>query len=275
MTANPHPARPRCCRLDDGAPEKLNAMDEQFFAEPTDVMRPRGDDDAQAVVLTGRDAPSPSARTSPRSRRWTAMCARFARTCAGCTTLPRRRARCRAGNRRAQRDRVRRGHGAGAGPRRRPGRRVGPVRVQGADDGLNARQRDRPRSVENRPALDARAELVQEVHSDAGLLPAAVQLATEIAAHSPLTTQMGKVFIDRAAVGGFSESVEATALLSVRRSTARPSPPSAPRAPVNRGRSPRWERSPGSRRPRASCAASGSARRCRSSSPVDRRERRT
>lgn len=58
-----------------------------------------------------------------------------------------------------------------------------------------------------------RAGLVQEVHPDADLLPAAVALATEIAAHSPLAVQVGKAFINRDAVGGFNESVEATALL--------------------------------------------------------------
>ena len=57
------------------------------------------------------------------------------------------------------------------------------------------------------------AGLVQEVHPDEGLLPAAVELATEIAAHSALATQVGKAFVNRDAVGGFSESVEATALL--------------------------------------------------------------
>ncbi|RBY83669.1 hypothetical protein DQ238_00875 [Geodermatophilus sp. TF02-6] len=58
-----------------------------------------------------------------------------------------------------------------------------------------------------------RAGLVQEVHPDAELLPAAVQLATEIAAHPPLAVQVGKAFVNRDAVGGFSESVEAVALL--------------------------------------------------------------
>jgi enoyl-CoA hydratase/carnithine racemase len=58
-----------------------------------------------------------------------------------------------------------------------------------------------------------RAGLVQEVHPDADLLPAAVALAAEIAALPPLAVQVGKAFINRDAVGGFNESVEATALL--------------------------------------------------------------
>jgi enoyl-CoA hydratase/carnithine racemase len=58
-----------------------------------------------------------------------------------------------------------------------------------------------------------RAGLVQEVHPDGDLLPAAVALAAEMAANPPLAVQVGKAFVNRDAVGGFSESVEATALL--------------------------------------------------------------
>lgn len=58
-----------------------------------------------------------------------------------------------------------------------------------------------------------RAGLVQEVHPDAGLLPAAVALAAEMAAHSSLAVRVGKAFVNRDAVGGFNESVEAIALL--------------------------------------------------------------
>ncbi|SFT93484.1 enoyl-CoA hydratase [Geodermatophilus amargosae] len=58
-----------------------------------------------------------------------------------------------------------------------------------------------------------RAGLVQEVHPDDGLLPAAVALAAEMAAHSSLAVRVGKAFVNRDAVGGFNESVEAIALL--------------------------------------------------------------
>ncbi|MHA6617679.1 enoyl-CoA hydratase/isomerase family protein [Pseudonocardia sp. DLS-67] len=58
-----------------------------------------------------------------------------------------------------------------------------------------------------------RAGLVQEVHPDADLLPAAVALAAEIAAHPPLAVQVGKAFVNRDTGGGLSEPVEATALL--------------------------------------------------------------
>ncbi len=58
-----------------------------------------------------------------------------------------------------------------------------------------------------------RIGLVQEVHPDDELLPAAVALATEITANPTLAVQVGKAFVNRDAVGGFNESVEAVALL--------------------------------------------------------------
>jgi enoyl-CoA hydratase len=58
-----------------------------------------------------------------------------------------------------------------------------------------------------------RAGLVQEVHPDDELLLAAVALAAEMAAHSSLAVRVGKAFVNRDAVGGFNESVEALALL--------------------------------------------------------------
>jgi enoyl-CoA hydratase/carnithine racemase len=58
-----------------------------------------------------------------------------------------------------------------------------------------------------------RAGLVQEVHPDGELLPAAVALAAEMAAHSSLAVRVGKAFVNRDAGSGFNESVEAVALL--------------------------------------------------------------
>ncbi|GER22298.1 crotonase [Zafaria cholistanensis] len=55
--------------------------------------------------------------------------------------------------------------------------------------------------------------LVQEVHPDDELLERALGLAGEIAAKPPLAVQVGKAFINRHTTAGFSESVEATALL--------------------------------------------------------------
>ncbi|MFH5821864.1 enoyl-CoA hydratase/isomerase family protein [Georgenia sp. AZ-5] len=59
----------------------------------------------------------------------------------------------------------------------------------------------------------ARAGLVQEVHDDDALVSAALGLAGEIAANPPLAVQVAKAFVNRETGGGFSESVEATALL--------------------------------------------------------------
>lgn len=58
-----------------------------------------------------------------------------------------------------------------------------------------------------------RIGLVQEVHPDDRLLPAAVALASDIAANPRLAVQVGKAFVNRDAVGGFNESIEAVALL--------------------------------------------------------------
>ncbi len=58
-----------------------------------------------------------------------------------------------------------------------------------------------------------RAGLVQEVHPDGELLPAAIALAADMAARPAMAVQVAKAFVNRDAVGGFSESVEATALL--------------------------------------------------------------
>lgn len=55
--------------------------------------------------------------------------------------------------------------------------------------------------------------LVQEVHPDDQLLDQALRLADEMAAHSSLALQVGKSFINRGTEGGYAESVEAIALL--------------------------------------------------------------
>ena len=58
-----------------------------------------------------------------------------------------------------------------------------------------------------------RIGLVQEVHPDGELLGAAVALAAEVAAHPPLAVQVAKAFSSRDTGGGTAESLEATALL--------------------------------------------------------------
>lgn len=62
-------------------------------------------------------------------------------------------------------------------------------------------------------ATAARIGLVQEVHADEDLLPAATALAEDIASQSPLAVQVGKAFLNRGTEVGFPESVEAVALL--------------------------------------------------------------
>lgn len=58
-----------------------------------------------------------------------------------------------------------------------------------------------------------RAGLVHEAYDDEDLLPAAIDLAREIAARPPLAVQVGKAFVNRDTTTGFQESVEAIALL--------------------------------------------------------------
>lgn len=59
----------------------------------------------------------------------------------------------------------------------------------------------------------ARIGLVQEVHADDALLGAALAVAEEIAARPALAVQVGKAFLNRGTEGGYPESVEAIALL--------------------------------------------------------------
>jgi len=62
-------------------------------------------------------------------------------------------------------------------------------------------------------ALAERIGLVHEVHPDGELLEAAVATASEIAGNSSLAVQVGKAFLNRGTEVGFPESVEAVALL--------------------------------------------------------------
>lgn len=62
-------------------------------------------------------------------------------------------------------------------------------------------------------ATAARAGLVHEVVPDAELIGTARTLAEQIARHSSLAVQVGKAFINRDTATGYNESVEAVALL--------------------------------------------------------------
>lgn len=59
----------------------------------------------------------------------------------------------------------------------------------------------------------ARIGLVQEVHPDTSLLAEAIAIAEDIARNSPLAVQVGKAFLNRGTEVGYPESVEAVALL--------------------------------------------------------------
>jgi len=211
-------------------PEKLNAMDEQFFAELTAVMRRTGvDDDVRAVVLTGEGRAFSAGgdvgtfeamdgdvcQVRPHLRRvYDAFHA--VELCAVPVIAAVNGIAFGGGTELALAcDVVLAGESARfAFKEPTMGLMPGYGIVRGPD--VMGRHWTRYLALSGREISAVRAEragLVQEVHPDDGLLPAAVQLATEMAAHSPLATQVGKAFVNRDAVGGFSESVEATALL--------------------------------------------------------------
>lgn len=211
-------------------PQKLNAMDEQFFAELTDVMRRTGvDDDVRAVVLTGQgrafsaggdvatfEAMDGDVRqVRPHLRRvYDAFHA--VELCATPVIAAVNGIAFGGGTELALACDVVLAAESARFAFKEPamGLMPGYGIVRGPE--VMGRHWTRYLALSGRELSAVRAEragLVQEVHPDDGLLPAAVQLATEIAAHSPLATQVGKAFVNRDAVGGFSESVEATALL--------------------------------------------------------------
>ena len=211
-------------------PEKLNAMDEQFFAELTAVMRRTGvDDGVRAVVLTGEgrafsaggdvgtfEAMDGDVHQVRPHLRGVYDAFHAVELCAVPVIAAVNGIAFGGGTELALAcDVVLAGESARfAFKEPTMGLMPGYGIVRGPE--VLGRHWTRYLALSGREISAARAEragLVQEVHPDDGLLPAAVQLATEIAAHSPLATQVGKAFVNRDAVGGFSESVEATALL--------------------------------------------------------------
>lgn len=211
-------------------PEKLNAMDEQFFAELTDVMRRTGvDDGVRAVVLTGQGRAFSAGgdvatfevmdgdvrRVRPHLRRvYDAFSA--VERCAAPVIAAVNGIAFGGGTELALACDVVLAAESARFAFKEPtmGLMPGYGIVRGPE--VLGRHWTRYLALSGRELSAVRAEragLVQEVHPDEGLLPAAVQLATEIAGHSQLATQVGKAFVNRDAVGGFAESVEATALL--------------------------------------------------------------
>lgn len=211
-------------------PEKLNAMDQRWFAEVTDLMGRLGDGDGtRAVVLTGSgrafsaggdidmfaDLAGDVARVRPHLRRvYEAFCSveRCAVPVVGAVqgiafgggselTLA-----C---------DIALAGQSAQfcfkeASVGLMPGYGI----VRGPQ--VMGRHWARLLALSGR-IIDAdvalQAGLVQEVHPDDELLDTALGLAESVAQQSPLAVQVGKAFVNRDIDGGFAESVEAIALL--------------------------------------------------------------
>jgi enoyl-CoA hydratase/carnithine racemase len=211
-------------------PEKLNAMDESFFAELTDVMRRLGvDDGVRAVVLTGagrafsaggdvgtfEELDGDVHRVRPHLRRVYEAFGAVER-CAVPVIAAVNGLAFGGGTELALACDVVLAAESARFAFKEPtmGLMPGYGIVRGPE--VMGRHWTRYLALSGREIDAARAErtgLVQEVHPDGELLPAAVQLATEVASRPPLAVQVGKAFVNRDAVGGFNESVEATALL--------------------------------------------------------------
>ncbi|HJX43853.1 MAG TPA: enoyl-CoA hydratase/isomerase family protein [Geodermatophilus sp.] len=211
-------------------PEKLNAMDEVWFRELTELMGTLGvDDDVRAVVLTGSGRAFSAGgdidmfaglagdvtRVRPHLKLvYDAFCA--VERCAVPVVAAVNGLAYGGGTELALAcDVVLAGESARFSFKEATvGLMPGYGIVRGPD--VLGRHWTRYLALTGRTVDAARAEragLVQEVHPDGGLLPAAVALAAEMAAHSSLAVRVGKAFVNRDAVGGFNESVEAIALL--------------------------------------------------------------
>jgi enoyl-CoA hydratase/carnithine racemase len=213
-----------------GRPEKLNAMDETFFAELTATMRRLGQDDgARAAVLTGEgrafsaggdvatflDLDGDVARVRPHLNRvYDAFSA--VERCAVPVVAAVNGIAFGGGTELALACDVVLAAESARFAFKEPtmGLMPGYGVVRGPD--VMGRHWTRYLALTGREIDAVRAEragLVQEVHPDDELLPAAVALATEMAEHSPIAVQVAKAFVNRDALGGLAESVEATALL--------------------------------------------------------------
>ena len=211
-------------------PDKLNAMDEQFFAELTAVMRSLGDDDGvRAAVLTGEgrafsaggdvatflELDGDVARVRPHLRRVVDAFASVER-CAVPVVAAVNGIAFGGGTELVLACDVVLAAESARFALKEPTMGLMPTYgiVRGPD--VLGRNWTRLMAFTGREVDAARAErigLVQEVHPDGELLGAAVALAAEMAAHSPLAVQVAKAFLNRDAGGGFAESTEATALL--------------------------------------------------------------
>ncbi|SEO53997.1 enoyl-CoA hydratase/isomerase family protein [Trujillonella endophytica] len=211
-------------------PEKLNAMDEQFFAELTAVMRALGQDDGvRAAVLTGEgrafsaggdvatflELDGDVARVRPHLRRvvdaFTAV-----EHCAVPVVAAVNGLAFGGGTELVLACDVVLAAESARFALKEP--TMGLMPTYGIVRGPQVLGRNATRllAFTGREIDAARAErlgLVQEVHPDGELLAAAVALAAEMAAHSPLAVQVAKAFLNRDSRAGVAESTEATALL--------------------------------------------------------------
>ncbi len=211
-------------------PEKLNAMDEQFFAELTAVMRGLGQDDGvRAAVLTGEgrafsaggdvatflDLDGGVARVRPHLRRVVDAFTSVER-CAVPVVAAVNGLAFGGGTELVLACDVVLAAESARFALKEP--TMGLMPTYGIVRGPEVLGRNWTRLLaltgrEISAGVAERIELVQEVHPDGELLDAAVALAAEMAAHSALAVQVAKAHLNREALTGFAESIEATALL--------------------------------------------------------------
>jgi enoyl-CoA hydratase len=211
-------------------PEKLNAMDEQFFAELTAVMRGLAEDDGvRAAVLTGEgrafsaggdvatflDLAGDVARVRPHLRRVVDAFTSVER-CAVPVVAAVNGIAFGGGTELVLACDVVLAAESARFALKEP--TMGLMPTYGIVRGPEVMGRNWTRVLaftgrEIPAAVAERIGLVQVVHPDGELLDAAVALAAEMAAHPPLAVQVAKAFLNRDSGGGFAESTEATALL--------------------------------------------------------------
>ncbi len=211
-------------------PEKLNAMDEQFFAELTSTMRGLGrDDGVRAAVLTGEgrafsaggdvatflELDGDVARVRPHLRRVVDAFTSVER-CPVPVVAAVNGLAFGGGTELVLACDVVLAAGSARFALKEPTMGLMPTYgiVRGPE--VLGRNWTRLLALTGREIDAAGAErigLVQEVHPDGELLEAAVARAAEMAAHPALAVQVAKAFLNRDTAGGLAESIEATALL--------------------------------------------------------------
>jgi enoyl-CoA hydratase len=211
-------------------PEKLNAMDEQFFAELTAVMRSLGQDDGvRAAVLTGEgrafsaggdvatflDLDGDATRVRPHLRRVVEAFTSVER-CAVPVVAAVNGIAFGGGTELVLACDVVLAAESARFALKEPTMGLMPTYGIVRAPEVIGRGWTRLMALTGREvdaALAERIGLVQEVHPDGGLVDAAVALAGEMAAHPPMAVQVAKAYLNRDAPTGLAGSTEATALL--------------------------------------------------------------